>query len=55
MNKTAIRKFAEWAREKLIEDIKYKVARSQILDTASRIDGRDLKTVRPIKQFDINI
>lgn len=24
MNKTAIRKFAEWAREKLIEDIKYK-------------------------------
>ncbi len=32
----------------VIEDIKYKVARSQILDTASRIDGRDLKTVRPI-------
>lgn len=24
MNKTAIRRFAEWAREKLIEDIKYK-------------------------------
>lgn len=24
MNKTAIRKFSEWAREKLIEDIKYK-------------------------------
>ena len=24
MNKTSIRKFAEWAREKLIEDIKYK-------------------------------
>lgn len=24
MNKTAIRKFAEWAREKIIEDIKYK-------------------------------
>jgi len=24
MNKTAIRKFAEWAREKLIDDIKYK-------------------------------
>lgn len=24
MNKTAIRKFAEWSREKLIEDIKYK-------------------------------
>ncbi|AZZ37159.1 polyribonucleotide nucleotidyltransferase [Bdellovibrio sp. qaytius] len=32
----------------VIEDIKYKVARAQILDTASRIDGRDLKTVRPI-------
>ena len=32
----------------IVEDIKYKVARSQILDTASRIDGRDLKTVRPI-------
>ena len=26
MNKTAIRKFAEWAREKLIEDIKYKAS-----------------------------
>ena len=24
MNKTAIRKFAEWARETLIDDIKYK-------------------------------
>lgn len=32
----------------IVEDLKYKVARSQILDTASRIDGRDLKTVRPI-------
>ena len=24
MNKIAIRKFAEWAREKLVEDMKYK-------------------------------
>ena len=24
MNKTGIRRFAEWAREKLIDDIKYK-------------------------------
>ncbi|WP_409477566.1 polyribonucleotide nucleotidyltransferase [Pseudobdellovibrio sp. HCB154] len=31
----------------IIEDIKYKVARAQILD-GGRIDGRDLKTVRPI-------
>lgn len=31
----------------IIEDIKYKIARAQILDGA-RIDGRDLKTVRPI-------
>ncbi len=32
----------------ITEDIKYKVARSMILDKGSRIDGRDLKTVRPI-------
>lgn len=32
----------------IIEDVKYHVARSMILDTGSRIDGRDLKTVRPI-------
>lgn len=32
----------------LVEEIKYKVARSMILDKAVRIDGRDLKTVRPI-------
>lgn len=32
----------------LTEDVKYKVARSQILDTGIRIDGRDVKTVRPI-------
>ncbi|MCM2352557.1 MAG: polyribonucleotide nucleotidyltransferase [Pseudobdellovibrio sp.] len=31
----------------IIEDIKYKIARAQILD-GGRIDGRDLKTVRPI-------
>lgn len=32
----------------LVEDIKYKVARDMILDKGVRIDGRDLKTVRPI-------
>lgn len=32
----------------ITEDIKYKVARSMILDKGARIDGRDLKTVRPI-------
>ena len=32
----------------LVEDTKYKVARAMILDKGSRIDGRDLKTVRPI-------
>ncbi len=32
----------------LVEDIKYRVARSMILDRAVRIDGRDVKTVRPI-------
>ncbi|MBN8538397.1 MAG: polyribonucleotide nucleotidyltransferase [Deltaproteobacteria bacterium] len=32
----------------LAEDVKYKVARSQILDTGYRMDGRDVKTVRPI-------
>jgi len=32
----------------IIEDVKYRVARSMILDTGHRIDGRDLKTVRPI-------
>lgn len=32
----------------LVEEVKYKVARSQILDTGYRIDGRDVKTVRPI-------
>lgn len=32
----------------IVEDLKYKAARSQILDEQKRIDGRDLKTVRPI-------
>lgn len=32
----------------VVEDVKYRVARSQILDTGHRIDGRDTKTVRPI-------
>lgn len=32
----------------VVEDVKYKVARSMILDKGARIDGRDLKTVRPI-------
>lgn len=32
----------------VVEDLKYKIARSMILDRAVRIDGRDVKTVRPI-------
>ncbi|MFN7730063.1 MAG: polyribonucleotide nucleotidyltransferase [Bdellovibrio sp.] len=32
----------------IVEDIKYKAARSQILDEKTRIDGRNLTTVRPI-------
>lgn len=32
----------------IVEDIKYTVARSMILDKGHRIDGRDMKTVRPI-------
>lgn len=32
----------------IVEDIKYKAAREMILDKGSRIDGRDVKTVRPI-------
>lgn len=32
----------------IVEDIKYKVARSMILDQGVRLDGRDVKTVRPI-------
>ncbi|MCX7977975.1 MAG: polyribonucleotide nucleotidyltransferase [Bdellovibrionaceae bacterium] len=32
----------------LFEEIKYKIARSMILDRGIRIDGRDLTTIRPI-------
>lgn len=32
----------------IFEDLQYKAARSMILDRGHRIDGRDLKTVRPI-------
>lgn len=32
----------------IVEEVKYKVARAMILDKGSRIDGRDLKTVRAI-------
>lgn len=32
----------------VFEDLKYKSARSMILDRAIRIDGRDVKTIRPI-------
>ena len=32
----------------IVEEVKYKSARSMILDKGHRIDGRDLKTVRPI-------
>lgn len=33
---------------KIFEDVKYQMARSMILDAGIRIDGRDVKTVRPI-------
>lgn len=32
----------------IVEDLKYKSARSMILDKGVRIDGRDMKTIRPI-------
>lgn len=32
----------------IIEDLKYRLSRAMILDSGTRIDGRDLKTVRPI-------
>jgi polyribonucleotide nucleotidyltransferase len=32
----------------IVEDLKYNIARSMILDRQVRIDGRDMKTVRPI-------
>lgn len=36
------------AIKSVIEDLKYRTARMQILDKGVRIDGRDVKTVRPI-------
>ncbi len=33
---------------KIVEEVKYNVARAMILDKGARIDGRDLKTVRAI-------
>ncbi|MCB0351492.1 MAG: polyribonucleotide nucleotidyltransferase, partial [Bdellovibrionales bacterium] len=33
---------------KVFEDLKYKLARAMVLDGGIRIDGRDVKTVRPI-------
>lgn len=32
----------------IVEDLKYKITRSMILDKGMRIDGRDVKTIRPI-------
>lgn len=32
----------------VVEDLKYKAARSMILDKGVRIDGRDMKSIRPI-------
>src|SRR5690606_23768013 len=34
---------------KAVEDLKYELSRKMILDDQVRIDGRDTKTVRPIK------
>lgn len=39
---------AEKSLATIVEDLKYKSARSMILDRGVRIDGRDLVTVRPI-------
>lgn len=45
-------KDSQKARQKdlntLVEELKYNVARAMILDKGQRIDGRDMKTVRPI-------
>ena len=38
----------------ILEDLKYRISRATILDKGSRIDGRDLTTVRPIA-CEINI
>ena len=40
--------------EKIYGDLMYKVVRESILNTGSRIDGRDTKTVRPIS-IELNI
>jgi polyribonucleotide nucleotidyltransferase len=42
--------FAEQAREvgTELEDIEYRVMRSQVLERGERVDGRDLDTIRPI-------
>ena len=42
--------FPERAREigHEIEEIEYRVMRAQVLDSGERVDGRDVKTVRPI-------
>ena len=49
---TAGDKEAQKARSKelssIVEDVKYKAARAMILDHGLRVDGRDVKTVRPI-------
>ena len=49
---TAGDKDAQKARKKelnsVVEDVKYKAARAMILDNAIRLDGRDVKTIRPI-------
>ncbi len=56
----AVKKFIETISEKelrtkrekelstIIEDLKYKATREMILSQSARLDGRDLKTVRPI-------
>lgn len=38
----------EKALKNILEDVKYRVARDMILDKKIRIDGRDMKTIRPI-------
>src|ERR671914_3028434 len=42
--------FAEQAREvgTELDDIEYRVMRSQVLQKGERVDGRDLDTIRPI-------
>ena len=42
--------YAEQAREigTELDEIEYRVMRSQVLDRGERVDGRDLETIRPI-------